>query len=274
MTNPPRPPVPPQRHTGRVVVVTGGGSGIGLATANRFAADGASVYIIGRDKQKLETACRELLDNAGVTVTPVAGDISDRDSMTAAASAIAEPHKGIDILINNAGLAAPSTTTDGSSFVANLRDRLTVDVIGTAVAIAAFAPHLRSGGAVLNMGSVYATTAAAGSGSYSAAKAAVVGLTRTLAVELGPRGIRVNCVSPGWVDVPKWDQYWDEPTLHHLRNAFTRVPLRSAVSADEIASVYAFLAHEDAAAISGQDIIVDRGMSADLYVAPTIPGNE
>lgn len=271
MTNQPR---LSQRHAGRIVVVTGGGSGIGLATAGRFAADGASVYIIGRDEKRLETACRELRDDSGVIVTPVVGDVSDHDSMNAAAASITEPHNGVDVLVNNAGLAAPSTTTDDSSFVANLRDRLMVDVVGTAVTVAAFSPHLRSGGTILNMGSVYATTAATGSGSYSAAKAAVVGLTRTLAVELGPRGIRVNCVSPGWVDVSKWDQYWDEPTLQHLRNEFARVPLRSAVSAEEIASVYAFLAHADAAAISGQDIVVDRGMSADLYVAPTIPGNE
>ena len=260
-----------QRHAGRVVVVTGGGSGIGLATAARFASEGASVFVIGRDEQKLDAACRELQDTAAAVITPIPGDVSDQESMNAAAVAIAKRHEGIDVLINNAGLAAPSTTADDGDFVTNLRDRLTVDVIGTATTVVAFSPHLRSGGSILNMGSVYAATAAAGSGSYSAAKAAIVGLTRALAVELGPRGIRVNCVSPGWVDVPKWDDFWDEATLHHLRREFTRVPLRAAVSAHEIASVYAFLAHEDAAAISGQDIIVDRGMSADLYVNPTIP---
>lgn len=79
-------------------------------------------------------------------------------------------------------------------------------------------------------------------------------------------------MSPGWVDVPKWEDYFEGATLQHLRGNFTRVPLRAAVTVDEIAAVYAFLAHEDAAAISAQDIVVDRGMSADLYVAPTVPG--
>ncbi len=261
-----------QRHTGRVVVVTGGGSGIGFATARRFAAEGASVYIVGRDKLKLEDAGRQILDALSVTVTPVTGDVCDPASMGAAAAAVAAREKAVDVLINNAGLASPSVPAGDDQFVTDLRDRLSVDVIGTAVTTASFAPFLRPGGSVLNMGSVYATAGAAGTASYGAAKGAIVGLTRTLAVELGPRGIRVNCVSPGWVDVPKWEDYFEEPTLHHLRKDFTRVPLRAAVTADEIAAVYTFLAHEDAAAISGQDIVADRGMSADLYVTPTVPG--
>ncbi|MDV6286478.1 SDR family oxidoreductase [Rhodococcus jostii] len=252
--------------------MTGGGSGIGLATASRFAVEGASVYIVGRDESKLTQACQQLLDSRGVKVTPLTGDISDPASMAAAAAVVNDRETGVDVVINNAGLASPSTPADDDDFITDLRDRLSIDVIGTAVTTAAFVPFLRRGGSVLNMGSVYATTAAAGTASYSAAKSAIIGLTRTLAVELGPRGIRVNCVSPGWVDVPKWDDYFDEPTLRHLRGDFTRVPLRAAVTADEIAALYAFLAHEDAAAISGQDIVVDRGMSADLYVAQTVPG--
>lgn len=261
-----------QRHTGRVVVVTGGGSGIGLATAGRFAVEDASVYIVGRDESKLEKACRQLRDTQGVEVTPLAGDVSDPESMAVAAAAVTAREEGVDVLVNNAGLASSSTPADDDGFIPDLRDRLSVDVVGTAVTTVAFTPCLRRGGSVLNMGSVYATTPAAGTASYSAAKGAIIGLTRTLAVELGPRGIRVNCVSPGWVDVPKWEDYFEEVTLQHLRGNFSRVPLRAAVTVDEIAAVYAFLAHEDAAAISGQDIVVDRGMSADLYVAPTVPG--
>ncbi|WP_406349325.1 SDR family oxidoreductase [Streptomyces sp. NBC_00144] len=261
-----------QRHTGRVVVVTGGGSGIGLATAGRFASEGASVYIVGRDADRLESARKALHDTLDVDVTTVTGDATDQASMTAAAHSVSAHDNGVDVVVNNAGLALPSTSTDDEGFLTDLQTRLGIDVIGTAVTTSAFVPVLRSGGSVLNMGSVYATTPAGGTASYSAAKGAIVGLTRTLAVELGPRGIRVNCVSPGWVDVPKWEDYFDEATLRHLRGNFARVPLRSAVTTDEIAAVYSFLAHEDAAAISGQDIVVDRAMSADLYVAPTVPG--
>lgn len=262
----------PGRHSGRVVVVTGGGSGIGLATAGRFAAEGAHVYIVGRDEPKLLAARDHLRRTAAVEVSPVAADVTDPTAMEEAAALISSRENHIDVLVNNAGLAAPSTPTDDEGFVANLRTRLSVDVEGTAVTTVAFAPELTSGGSVLNMGSVYATTTAAGAGSYSAAKGAIVGLTRTFAVELGPRNIRVNCVSPGWVDVDKWDDYFTDETLHHLRGQFTRVPLRAAVTPEEIASVYSFLAHEDSAAITGQDIVVDRGMSADLFVTPTIPG--
>lgn len=260
------------RHEGRVVVVTGGGSGIGLATAVRFASDGASVYIIGRDKSRLEFAVAEARDTADIALSPMVGDIADQASMSALAAELESAEGGIDVLVNNAGLSSASTATDTDQFLNDLQSRLMVDVLGTAVVTHSFAPTMRRGGSVLNMGSIYATTSAAGVASYSAAKAAVVGLTRTLAVELGPRGIRVNCVSPGWVDVPKWDHYFDETTLRHLRGEFTRAPLRAAVTPDEIAAVYAFLAHEDAAAISGQDIVVDRGMSSDLFVTPTVPG--
>jgi len=260
------------RHAGRVVVVTGGGSGIGLATATRFAVEGAIVHIVGRDQHRLDQARRVAAEKVAVEIITQAGDVTDPASMEGIARRVADAEGHVDVLVNNAGLAAPSTSTGDDSFVTNLRDRLTIDVIGTAVTTHAFVPHLRRGGSVLNMGSVYATTAAAGAGSYSAGKGAVIGLTKALAVELGPMGIRVNCVSPGWVDVEKWDDYFAQGTLQHLRGEFARVPLRAAVTAEEIASVYAFLAHEDAAAITGQDVVVDRGMSADLYVAPTVPG--
>lgn len=260
------------RHDGRVVVVTGGGSGIGLATSRRFALEGATVYILGRDKDRLVTAADQLRLDDDLTVTPVVADVTEPVSMAAAAVEIATRSGHVDTLIANAGLPAPSTDVADANFVTNLRDRLSIDVIGTAVTAQSFLHVLTRGSSVLTMGSVYATTAASGAGSYSAGKGAVIGLTKALAVELGPRGIRVNCVSPGWVDVEKWDNYFGDETLQHLRGGFERVPLRAAVTADEIASVYAFLAHEDAVAITGQDIVVDRGMSTDLYVVPTIPG--
>ena len=260
------------RHADRVVVVTGGGSGIGLAIARRFAVEGATVYLVGRDAEKLEQASAQLLSEVGCKVSTLQGDVSSLAEMTSAAATVAAAGKGVDVLINNAGLPTPSLPVSDRGFLANLQDRLSADVLGTATAVTAFLSMMNRGGSVLTMGSVYATTSAAGSGSYSAAKAAIVGLTRTLAVELGPRGIRANCVSPGWVDVPKWDDNFGDEVLQHLRFDFTRVPLRTAVSADKVASVYSFLAHEDAAAITGQDIIVDGGMSADLYVAPTVPG--
>lgn len=147
-----------QRHTGRVVVITGGGSGIGLATAGRFAVEGASVYIVGRDESKLEKACQQLRDAQGVKVTPLTGDVSDPESMAAVAAVVTAREEGVDVLVNNAGLASSSTPADDDGFITDLRDRLSVDVVGTAVTTAAFAPCLRRGGSVLNMGSVYATT--------------------------------------------------------------------------------------------------------------------
>lgn len=259
------------RHSERVVLVTGGGSGIGLATARRFASEGARVYVLGRNSAQLSAAAEDA-EADGLQLTPLLGDVTDADSVGQAAESLLGSTGRLDVLVNNAGLAAPSTRTDDELFAENLKDRLSVDVLGTCQAVQAFLPGMCRGSSILNMGSVYVVAAATGSGSYSAAKAAVIGLTRSLAVELGPLGIRVNCVSPGWVDVSKWDDYFADETLHHLRTEFARVPLRRAVTPEEIAAVYSFLAHEDASAISGQDIVVDGGMSADLFVTPTVPG--
>ncbi len=260
------------RHAGRTVLVTGGGSGIGLATAMRFAAEGSDLFIIGRDRARLEAAAMSINAETGTRPGVIAGDVADPSSVTAMVAEFLRARNVLDVLINNAGLSSPSTATDDERFADDVRERLTVDVLGSALTTSALAPHIRPGGAVLMMGSIYATTPASGTASYSAAKSAVVGLTRSYAVELGPRGIRVNCVSPGWVEVEKWSDYFDAATLQYLRTGFERVPLRSAVTADEVAAVYSFLAHEDARAISGQEIVVDRGMSSDLYVLPTIPG--
>jgi NAD(P)-dependent dehydrogenase (short-subunit alcohol dehydrogenase family) len=199
-------------------------------------------------------------------------DVSDASSVGAAVSAIRSRTGRIDVLVNNAGFAEGSVDAESPHAEANFRARLEIDVIGTLLMSRAVAPVMaETGGVMLNMGSVYAYGGALGAGSYSAAKGAIVAMTRTLATEFGPKGIRVNCVSPGWVDVEKWDDYFSDRTLKHLRTAFTRVPMRRAVHASEIASVYSFLASDDASAISGQDIVVDGGMSADLHIVPTVP---
>lgn len=263
------------RHQDKVVLVSGGGSGIGLETARRFHSESAHVVLLGRNAHRLKSVVDSWEENSPATgVEYEECDVSDAASVSAAVEAIRNRTGRIDVLVNNAGLAEGSVDAESPDAEENFRARLEIDVIGTLLMSRAVAPVMAEAGAgvILNMGSVYAYGGAHGAGSYSVAKGAIVALTRTLATELGPQGMRVNCVSPGWVDVEKWDDYFSETTLHHLRSAFTRVPMRRAVQASEIAAVYSFLASEDASAISGQDIIVDGGMTADLHVVPTVPG--
>jgi NAD(P)-dependent dehydrogenase (short-subunit alcohol dehydrogenase family) len=271
----PLPQVREPRHRDKVVLVTGGGSGIGLETARRFHSEAAHVVLLGRNAGRLESLARSWDSNgSGGDVTFEVCDVAAASSVNAAVAAIQKKTGRIDVLVNNAGSAEGSVDAESAQAEANFRARLEIDVMGSLLMSRAVAPMMAAagGGAVLNMGSVYAYGGAHGAGSYSAAKGAIVALTRTLATEFGPYGIRVNSVSPGWVDVEKWDEYFSGSTLDHLRTAFARVPLRRAVHASEIASVYSFLASDDASAISGQDIVVDGGMSADLHIAPTIPG--
>jgi NAD(P)-dependent dehydrogenase (short-subunit alcohol dehydrogenase family) len=262
------------RHRDKVVIVTGGGSGIGLETARRFHSESAHVVMLGRNPERLESIVRSWDANeSAADVSFQVCDVADAASVSAAVTAIRARTGRIDVLVNNAGSPEGSVDVESAQAETNFRARLEIDVLGTLLMSRAAAPVMAEtgGGAVLNMGSVYAYGGAIGAGSYSAAKGAIVALTRTLAAEFGPQGIRVNCVSPGWVDVEKWDNYFSATTLNHLRRAFSRAPLRRAVRASEIASVYSFLASDDASAVSGQDIIVDGGMSADLHIVPTIP---
>lgn len=265
--------MPEPRHRDKVVVISGGGSGIGLETARRFHSESAHVVLVGRNAGRLESIVRTWdQQDPAAKVDFEACDVSNAASVSDAISAIRSRTGHIDVLVNNAGLAEGSVDAESPRAEANFRARLEIDVIGTLLMSRAVAAVMaETGGVILNMGSVYAYGGAVGAGSYSAAKGAIVAMTRTLATEFGPHGIRVNCVSPGWVDVEKWDDYFSEPTLQHLRTAFTRVPMRRAVHASEIASVYSFLASDDASAISGQDIVVDGGMSADLHIVPTVP---
>jgi NAD(P)-dependent dehydrogenase (short-subunit alcohol dehydrogenase family) len=262
------------RHHGKVVIISGGGSGIGLETARRFHSEGAHVVLLGRNAERLALTVKSWeREPSTAAVDFEVCDVSDATSATKAVSAILARTGRIDVLVNNAGFAEGSVEAESPRAEENFRSRLEIDVIGTLLMSRAVAPVMAgTGGVVLNMGSVYAYGGAFGAGSYSAAKGAIVAMTRTLATEFGPQGIRVNCVSPGWVDVEKWDDYFSDATLQHLRTAFSRAPMRRAIHASEIASVYSFLASDDASAITGQDIVVDGGMSADLHIVPTVPG--
>jgi meso-butanediol dehydrogenase/(S,S)-butanediol dehydrogenase/diacetyl reductase len=181
--------------TGKVVIVTGGGSGIGAATARRFAAQGATVVIIGRTQAKLDQVVCEA--PTGSTVIARVGDVSDEEGITGLVDAVAHDHGRLDTLVNNAATVEPLGTVSDID-TKGWRRVMSTDVDGVFFASRAALPHLRAvGGSIVNVGSASGLGGDWGLAAYDAAKGAVTNLTNAMALDHGAEGVRVNAVHPG-----------------------------------------------------------------------------
>ncbi|HEV7524256.1 MAG TPA: SDR family NAD(P)-dependent oxidoreductase [Acidimicrobiia bacterium] len=237
---------------GQVAIITGGASGIGRATAVRFAAEGAVVAVFDRDG----AAATQVAKEVGGTAHAV--DVRDGDALASAVRAVADAHGRIDVLFNNAGSGdlRPLHTVDDKLW----HRLIDVNLTGTFNGMRAVVPiMLEAGrGAIVNNASVSALTPTRNEAAYSAAKAGVVALTKSGALEYGPQ-VRVNCVAPGHVRTPLtavWEQFPDvfDPVAK-------QIPLGRIGHADEIAEVVLFLASGRASYVTGQTLVVDGGIS-------------
>jgi meso-butanediol dehydrogenase / (S,S)-butanediol dehydrogenase / diacetyl reductase len=251
------------RLSGKVVLVTGGGTGIGAATARRFAAEGARLVLLGPEAEPLEAVAAE---TDGVAVV---GDAAEAEDAEAAVRAASERFGGLD------GLVACAGAGDGGSLVEMEPERWARSMhanLDTAVASArAVVPALleRGGGSIVLISSVGGLSAARGIASYSTAKSALLGLMRSLAVDFGPQGVRVNAVCPGWVLTPMSEpliQRWADEQGISFDDALERinavVPLRRLAQPDEIASVCLFLVSDEASFVTGSVVVADGGQMA------------
>jgi L-fucose dehydrogenase len=244
----------------KVAIITGGSKGIGLGCARVFAKHGCRVVIAARGVESGEAAQEELAD-AGHEVAFVPTDVTREDDMRRLIDGTAERFGRLDCLVNNAGWHPPATTIDQISvedFERLLRLNLTSVFMGCKFAV----PHLRkTRGSIVNMSSEVALIGQAAAPSYVSTKAGEIGLTRALALDLAPEGVRVNAVCPAGVMTPLMQEWAD--TQYDPAAALKMVdswhPLGRMATIDEIGEVCAFLASDEAAFITGQAICPDGG---------------
>ncbi len=240
----------------KVAVVTGGSSGIGLATAQRFIAEGAQVVVTGRNQEALDAAVSTLGDGA----TGIRGDVANLDDLDSLFAQVRERFGRIDVLFANAGVApfVPFRAVTEEHF-----DRLfDINVRGLFFTVQKALPLLADGASVILNASVVAQVGLPNTSVYSATKAAVRSLGRTLAAELSPRGIRVNVVSPGLIETPLVGKLALSPDEVEAFGAqvVQQTPLGRAGKPEEIAATVAFLASDDASYFTGADLVADGGM--------------
>lgn len=250
---------------GKTAVITGAGGGIGQALTRAFAAEGVRVVLLDRTEERI----RELADELGNGAFVLSCDLSKGDEIAAAAEAV-EAEGGADILVNNAGILRPGPLESVSE--ADWSAMLSVNLNGYLAAAQAFGRRMiaRGSGTLVHVASIAGTHPQPASGAYSASKAAILMLSRQLAYEWGPKGIRSNTVSPGLVRTPLSEPFYRDAEVKAKREAM--VPLRRIAEPKDMADVALFLASPRASYVTGQDIVVDGGLSQTLMGLVPRPG--
>lgn len=247
------------RFAGKVVLITGGGHGIGRATAERFASEGAGVAVADLDRRAAEDVAASLPTIAlGLEV-----DVASESEVTSMVDTVLRELGRIDVLHNNAGRLTRASVTELS--VAEWDREFAVNVRSIFLTCRAVIPAMleQGGGAIVNTASVSALVGESRIPAYSASKAAVLNLTRQLAADYSRSGVRVNCVCPGWIPTGFNDPLIGGMSDDELQAALdATVPLGRQGTVEEVAAAVAFLASDDASYIVGQALVVDGGLTA------------
>jgi meso-butanediol dehydrogenase / (S,S)-butanediol dehydrogenase / diacetyl reductase len=253
------------RLDGRVAIVSGGGTGIGAATARLFASEGAKVVVTGRRPEPIEDVAAEVDGRA------VAGDTSDDEHVRAAVATSVEAFGGLDVVIANAGLGFGGATADVGD--EHWQRTLDVNLTGAFRLARAAIPSLieHGGGSIVLVSSTAGLVSGMGNAAYETSKAALLGLARSIAVGYGPRGIRANALCPGWVQTPSGDRSMEELMSERgislgqaYRLVTQHIPLRRPATA-EVAACILFLASDESSIVTGTTLVADGGgLAVDL----------
>lgn len=237
--------------SGKIAVVTGGGSGLGLCTVKRFIEAGAIVTLA------------DISDNASATAREldcdfIKTDVSDEKSVEFLIKSVYEKHGRLDILVNNAGIIMPEQLLE-DAVLEDYKKLFAVNVYGVVNGLKYGSKYVSDGGVILNTASNSANGDYAGYGAYIASKCAVVGLTKAAAIELAHRNVRVNCICPNTIDTPMAYAEGCETELAVMK---VTAPLARMCKPEEAAALYHFLASDDCRYITGEDIYIDGGLKA------------
>jgi NAD(P)-dependent dehydrogenase (short-subunit alcohol dehydrogenase family) len=250
-----------RRFAGRVALVTGGSRGIGLATVELLAREGAQVLFCGRDEQAGREAEERL---GGLPVAFAPGDVGDEDDVRRIVAACAERFGPPGVLVNNAGVNANYEAT--TMTVDEWERFFAVDLKSSWLTAKHVLPHMleAAGGAIVNVSSIHGFVTLEGFFPYGAAKAGLVGLTRSLALDYGPKGVRVNAVCPGFTRTRLVQESIDLSADRDAAEAkmVEGVALGRIADPAEVASVIAFLASDEASYVTGASLLVDGGLTA------------
>lgn len=244
------------RLDGKKALITGGSSGIGLASARAFVAEGARVAITGRNAQALQAAAQGI----GADTVAVRCDVGNLAEIDGLAHRLAKEFGGLDIIFANAGLFTNAPI--GAITEAEFDETFDVNVKGVFFTIQTMLPLLRPGASIILNASIAWRMGRPGISLYAASKAAVRTFARNFSADLAPRGIRVNVISPGPVDTPIWERGRDAQAADHLRRKIAAgVPMGRIGSSEEIAAAAVFLASDESAYMMGAELIIDGGTS-------------
>jgi NAD(P)-dependent dehydrogenase (short-subunit alcohol dehydrogenase family) len=244
-----------KRLDGKIAVITGGNSGMGLATAQRFAQEGAFVFITGRRQDQLDTAVNQI----GRNVIGVQGDVSNPADLDRLYAAVKEKKGHLDILFANAGVSDFATL--GTISEEHFDKTIGINVKGLLFTVQKVLPLFQDGGSIILNASIGSSKGVEGLSVYAATKAAVRSFARSWTVELKDRKIRVNALSPGPTATPARSGWSEEQVEQFKKSVINSVPMGRMGNPDEIAKAVAFLASDDSSYITGIELFVDGGLA-------------
>ncbi|MCE3026308.1 SDR family oxidoreductase [Salinicola sp. DM10] len=249
------------RLTGRTALITGAASGIGLATALRFAAEGAALVLLDRDRAALTRACERVERESGRRVVGIEADVAEADDVARGVAEVAAALGPLELLVNAAGVNVFSDplTTDEASW----RRCLAINLEGAWHVIQALLPEMlaRGYGHVVNIASVHGHKIIPGAFPYPVAKHGLIGLTRALGIEYAARGLRFNSISPGLIRTPSAQAWLNGLDDSERQRQIALLPCQRIGEAEEVANTALFLASDEARFINATDILIDGGRS-------------